>query len=113
MTHALRAKRYRRLADYIAKQPKEYFSQKDLLCGIAASIAMHCAIMLRRVDVDWEWGSWGTERGVHPSLVCIKYLGLQSEKGFMLLSPRAPWQTRDQAVRELRRRAKLEDAKAA
>lgn len=105
MTHSTRAKHYRRLADYIARQPEENFYQRRWFCGSAACIAGHTALML----------GWGHQRGKVDFDVCsiaANYLGLPDAEQGILFNPGALWQTRDAAVAELLRRARIEEKAA-
>ncbi|MDE2098325.1 MAG: hypothetical protein KGL39_13815 [Patescibacteria group bacterium] len=117
MTHALRAKRYRKLADYIANKRAKDFSQQRWFCGSAACIAGHCSLMLGwKLDPHEHTGRMWLHKGKqagYPDMILGRYLGLNERVMLDLTKSSAPWQFRDAAVAELRRRAKLEDAKAA
>ncbi len=108
MTPKIQARRFRKLADYIAAKPEKDFDQKLWHCGTTACVAGHCAAMngklVPTVFTD------GRVKTVDPFVHAQKFLGLDYDTAWGLFSAEAPWQTRDAAVAELRRRAGEIDA---
>lgn len=113
MTNTERARRYRRLADYIERQPEENFNMRRYFCGSAACMAGHGALMLgwtRGEDLFFDVQRKGSAASART--VTRRYLGLGDFDAALLFQPLAPWQTRDAAVAELRRRAEEEEKRA-
>jgi hypothetical protein len=115
MTNKLRAARHRQLAAYIKRKKPEKFHQGEWFCGGAACIGGHGALML-------GWKPFGDgrmrpyrytssivikgRRKGNPAAITSEFLGYDCSLDYASLFDRdAPWQTRDAAVTELRRRA--------
>ena len=111
MTKTERARRYRRLADYIERQPAENFQQRSWFCGSAACVAGHSALMLGWTPITGalEFKVQRKGRVGFAGDIAQRYLGLTDAQSSRLFKAHAPWQTRDAAVAELRRRAEKEE----